>query len=97
MPTLIERIKNRKPGDPLPNLSGANLQGAVLYGAKFDKKTILDTGETWEVYLCEVVPVLQTIVALSDCAVSELLKPRYRQFLIFKAAGLIPDYTTLGG
>ena len=130
MPTLIERIKNRKPGDPLPDLSKANLQGAnlygadlsgthlsgaslsganlssanlhganlsgavlsgaVLYGAKFDEKTVLDTGETWAAYLREVAPVLQTILALGDGTISELLKPRYRQFLVFKEAGLIP-------
>ena len=33
MPTLIEQIKNRKPGEKLPDLQGASLQRADLHGA----------------------------------------------------------------
>ena len=110
---ICERIKNRKPGDPLPNLSGANLQGAYLsganlqgaylyganlyranlHGAKFDEKTVLDTGETWGEYLREVAPVLQVMLAL-DNAISLLLRPRYNQFMYFKEAGLIPKISS---
>ncbi len=44
------------------NLRDANLSGANLYGADLRKadlrKAVLWTGETWEVYLKEVVPAL---------------------------------------
>ena len=39
-------------------LRGANLRGANLSGAKFSDTTVIETGETWAVYLAEVVPAL---------------------------------------
>jgi len=39
-------------------LYGANLYGANLTGAYLEETTILETGETWKVYLKEVVPAL---------------------------------------
>ena len=74
------------------NLQGANLQGASLQAAKFDDKTVLDTGETWATYLREVAPIIQVMLALGG-EVSELLRPRYEQFIRFKDAGLIPRVT----
>ncbi len=40
------------------NLRGANLYGANLYGANFDSATIMPGGETWQVYLEDVVSAL---------------------------------------
>ena len=84
------------PGADLPgadlsgaNLSGANLYRANLHGAKFDEKTVLDTGETWGEYLREVAPVLQVMLALGG-EVTLFARPRYEQFVRFQHAGLIP-------
>ena len=54
------------------NLSGANLRGADLSGAKFSNTTIIETGETWAVYLADVVPALLTAggKSLSDIVAS---------------------------
>ena len=71
------------------NLSGANLYRANLHGAKFDEKTVLDTGETWGEYLREVAPVLQVMLALGG-EVTLFARPRYEQFVRFQHAGLIP-------
>ena len=71
------------------NLYGANLRGANLRGAKLDDTTVIDTGETWKVYLEEVVPVLQVMYALSNNDVPELLRPRWGQYLMFNSSGLI--------
>ena len=42
------------------NLAGANLAGAYLAGAYLAENTRIDTGETWMVYLGDVVPSLLT-------------------------------------
>ncbi len=40
------------------NLDGANLRGAYLHGANLDGATRIETGETWDEYLTQVVPAL---------------------------------------
>ena len=42
------------------NLKGANLKGANLKGANLKGDTTIETGETWNQYLVEVLPALLT-------------------------------------
>ena len=55
------------------NLRGANLGGANLGGANLGGGTVLETGETWSVYLTEVLPAL---LAAGGRAIAEVVTPK---------------------
>jgi uncharacterized protein YjbI with pentapeptide repeats len=55
-------------------LYGANLEGAILYGAKLSLTTRLETAESWEEYLNEVLPAL---LVAGGKALSDVLTPEH--------------------
>jgi hypothetical protein len=56
------------------SLDGASLVGASLDGARLDGATVLETGENWNTYLCEVVPALLTA---GGKTLAEVLTPQH--------------------